>query len=67
MACFDDKVGDILWLSPLTITDVLAEIAYYTYRTDYALSPAGRLAPCPIGKAELVAVKKRKIKKIVTQ
>ena len=32
-----------------------------------SFSPAARLAPCPIGKAELVAVKKRKIKKIVTQ
>lgn len=62
LACFDDKVGDILWLSPLTITDVLAEIAYYTYRTDYALPPAARLAPCPIGKVELGAVKKRKIR-----
>lgn len=28
-----------------------------------SFSPAARLAPCPIGKAELVAVKKRKIKK----
>lgn len=32
-----------------------------------SFTPAARLAPCPIGKAELLAVKKRKIKKILTR
>lgn len=62
LTCFDDKVGDILWLTPLTITDVLAEIAYYTYRDDYILPQTARLTPQPIGKAELLAVKKRKVR-----
>lgn len=67
LTCFDDKVGDILWLTPLTITDVLAEIAYYTYHDDYILPQTARLTPQPIGKAELLAVKKRKLKKILTR
>lgn len=62
LTCFDDKVGDILWLTPLTITDVLAEIAYYTYRDDYILPQTAHLTPQPIGKAELLAVKPRKIR-----
>ncbi|MBO7331149.1 MAG: hypothetical protein J6U52_05105 [Alistipes sp.] len=63
LTIFDDKMGDILWLTPLTITDVLAEIAYYTYRDDYILPPTARLAPHPIGRAGLLAVKPRKIRK----
>ena len=68
LACFDDKISwaetrDILWLSPLTITDVLAEIAYYTYRDDYILPPTARLTPQLIGKVKLLAVRPRKIRK----
>ena len=68
LACFDDKISwaetrDILWLSPLAITDVLAEIAYYTYRDDYTPPPTARLTPQPIGKVKLLAVRPRKIRK----
>ena len=68
LACFGDKISwaetrDILWLSPLAITDVLAEIAYYTYRDDYTPPPTAHFAPHPIGRAEMLAVKKRKIRK----
>ncbi len=38
-----------------------------TFNANINIAITHPLAPCPIGKAELVAVKKRKIKKIVTQ